>query len=185
MYVGIMFFIFVASVWKKGINGYDMRNKLEQIILYLKNTNVIVFILIGFVAMFVIARFMMAVLPPFAGAHPNMNPDGSEKISRDVYPFIAILISPIIETLIFQSLPHRLYRKYYPNKYWIYLFVSALFFGVVHRYSVYYMFATYVTGVFLLFYYDIASQRKENAVVVISIIHALINALAVLSVYYL
>ncbi len=158
--------------------------KVQQAIGYLKNTNVVVFILIGCMVMFVIGRLMMIILPPFAGAHPNINSNGSERISKEFYPFIAIFISPLVETLVFQALPHKLYRKYYPNKYFVYLFVSALFFGVVHRYSIYYMIATYVSGVFLLFYYDIAYQRKENAVVVLSIIHGLINALAVLSVYY-
>ncbi len=162
-----------------------INKKAQQAVLYLKNTNVIVFILIGFICMFLVGRLMMAVLPPFAGDHPNMNPDGSERISKELYTFIAIFISPFIETLIFQTLPHKLYRKYYPNKYFVYLFVSALFFGVAHRYSIYYMIAAYVPGIFLLFYYDIAYQRKENAVIVLSIIHGLINTLAVLSAYYL
>ncbi len=162
-----------------------MERYLKQAKVYLTQSHITIFILIGFTSIIVIGRLMMAILPPFAGVHPNMNPDGSEKIGKELYTFIAIFISPFIETLIFQTFPHKLYRKYYPNKYFIYLFGSALFFGVVHRYSIYYMIAAYVPGVFLLFYYDIAYQRKENAIVVISIIHGLINTLAVLSAYYL
>ncbi len=162
-----------------------MKKQLQQTILFLKSTHVLLFILIGFITMFAIARLMMAILPPFAGDHPQINPNGAQKIGKAYYSFIAIFISPFIETLIFQTLPHKLFRSYYPNKYFIYLLVSALFFGAAHHYSVSYMIGTYFTGVFLLFYYDIAYQRKENAIVVISFIHGLINALAILSAYYL
>jgi len=89
-----------------------------------------------------------------------------------------IILVPIIETLIFQTLIvsvicHLIIRprhNFYPA-----IFISAFAFSLNHSYSFYYMFMTFLAGIILAVAFYIARYRKFDATLTVILIHSIWN----------
>ena len=92
--------------------------------------------------------------------------------------FFGIILVPLIETLIFQSLIIsvicKLIKRARSNFYPAIVF-SAFAFSLNHSYNAYYMIYTFIVGTILAFAYYIARYRKESAVLLVFAIHATYN----------
>ncbi len=92
---------------------------------------------------------------------------------------MAVIYAPLIETLLFQMLPwfilskSKLVRRHRI----IAVVASALIFGVLHYYSVFYMIATFMIGMVFMWAYIVKNGKNPYWNVVL--LHAVWNALAI------
>jgi len=96
-----------------------------------------------------------------------------------------ILAAPLIETLIFQFLVIYLLLRFTRFPLWIVICISALIFGVLHYYSIFYVFYAFVMGIILAVAFVICKQKKGYfyAFWVVALIHSLFNAIIALLRY--
>ena len=110
-------------------------------------------------------------------------------VEEDKFSFLglftfAVVIAPLVETLIGQSLPIRLIQKYSARKpNIIALAVSAIIFSLMHfGYSIWYSLLTLPMGVLLAQAYIIFQERKESSFWVTCAIHSFRNLIAVITI---
>lgn len=95
--------------------------------------------------------------------------------------FVAVLLAPIIETFIGQSLPIKLIQKVLGEKFKVIaLFASAIIFSFGHfGYSIWYSIITLPMGFLLAETYLIFQKRKESSFWITSAVHSLRNLVGV------
>ena len=144
---------------------------------YLKNIKALNFILIGYASILLISIVFGLIAGSF-----NTNP----LYLRNKYLvfFSGVLIAPILETIIFQAIPFYFKNKYLRHKknFFLYLFLTPILF--IHNFNLAYILISYLVGLIFTFMYYVAHYRKENPIILISLIH-LINNLLVYCVRYL
>lgn len=137
----------------------------------------------AFFSIFFIFQFVTATIANY------INPElTSSKLQFDslLEEFVvAVVIAPIIETLIFQYaiIETLLNLKVHP---WISIIISALLFGVSHWYNPIYVIVLTVVGCILAYYY--VALRYQNGFTQISLvvlIHALFNTIVFLDKNFL
>lgn len=98
--------------------------------------------------------------------------------NRWVEMLVLLLVAPLLETLLFQSLIIELVCKFIKrprNSLYLALILSALAFALNHTYSISYFIFTFVGGLILALAYFAGRYRRENAVLLVFLIHALYN----------
>lgn len=91
---------------------------------------------------------------------------------------IAVILAPLLETLLFQSLIIEIICKIIkrPRKnICVAVFASSLAFALNHTYSVSYVIITFFVGIIFAIAYYLARYRKESAILLVFIIHAMYN----------
>jgi len=88
-----------------------------------------------------------------------------------------VIIAPIFETYINQSLPYFLLLKikYLDERRYLILLISALFFGVTHLYSMFYIFYAFFLGLALMGAYMIRISVDKRAFWLVAISHSIFN----------
>ena len=91
---------------------------------------------------------------------------------------IALIAAPILETLLFQTLiietVCKLFKKPRYNFYFA-IILSAVAFALNHTYNLQYVIFTFISGLVLSIAYYMARYRKENASIIVILIHFLYN----------
>ena len=98
----------------------------------------------------------------------------------------AIIIGPIFETLIFQTLLYEVAygRSMFRGRNWLFFILAPIPFGVIHIYSPSYMIHAYIVGMsFIIAYTFTAKINKKNPIVIVTIVHALRNLMALIFTY--
>ena len=92
---------------------------------------------------------------------------------------LIIVLAPIVETLLNQYLPFLLIQKWSltRNKYGLYIFTSAIVFGLCHTYSLRYMIFAFSVGLILGYTYFFYSKTPKIAFWSTTLIHSLRNGL--------
>ena len=141
-----------------------------KLIRYLKRVNTFRYILFGVVPIL----FTSIIISLLSNERPEVPFPNYGKLFLF---FVAVLVSPFIETILFQALPLIIIKKLVKHKYklWVYLSFSALIFMLFHPYSITYIIVTLVIGFIFAFFYYVATFRKEPAIILISIIHGIYN----------
>lgn len=92
----------------------------------------------------------------------------------------AVVISPFIETLIFQALvlnslkTHRIRLVFK-------ILVSAFSFGILHLiYNVMYGISAFIIGIILAYSFVVFERKNQNPIIVVTLIHSLINLLTLI-----
>lgn len=91
---------------------------------------------------------------------------------------IAVIVAPLIETLLFQSLIIEIICKIIKRprrNICIALIASSLAFGFNHTYSLSYFIITFFAGIILALAYYLGRYRKESAIILVFLIHAMYN----------
>ncbi len=91
---------------------------------------------------------------------------------------IAVIVAPLLETLLFQSLIIEIICKIIkrPRKnICIALLVSSLAFALNHTYSLSYFIISLCAGMILAVAYYLGRYRKENAIILVFLIHSIYN----------
>lgn len=101
--------------------------------------------------------------------------------------FLGIILSPVVETYIFQHLilvnSRRVFDTY-PVNYIFPIFLSAIAFAVMHLFSIYYMLDGFLIGIYLAFIYLFTLDKfdsKIKAFAVVWFVHFILNSIAILS----
>lgn len=91
---------------------------------------------------------------------------------------IAVIVAPLLETLLFQSLIIEIICKIIkrPRKnICIAVMVSSLAFALNHTYSLSYFIITLGAGMILAVAYYLGRYRKESAIILVALIHSIYN----------
>ncbi|MCL2415139.1 MAG: CPBP family glutamic-type intramembrane protease [Bacteroidales bacterium] len=99
---------------------------------------------------------------------------------------VVALIVPLTETLVNQFLVIYLLLRFTRFPLWIVICISALIFGVLHIYSVFYVFCAFVGGFIYAIAFVACKQKKGYfyAIWVVALIHGLYNGIIVLLRWY-
>lgn len=145
--------------------------KIHPLIGYLVRIPALVFILL-FLAASIVTGIITTFLP-----EPNVE-DLFAIEDKWMEVLFALIVIPLFETFIFQALIIELVCKFIKrprNKLYLALILSALAFAFNHSYSISYFLFTLVGGLILALAYFIGRYRRENAFLLVFIIHSLYN----------
>jgi len=158
---------------------------MVKIIRYLYRLNSISFILIGLIIL-ILASFIPSLLIP-EGSYRNPVVESITKDGPLALFLFGCVFAPFVETFLFQYLPFVFANLLFKHKkrLFFYLITASLFFGYLHDYNIFYFLAGCLIGFILCFFFYIAKQRKQSALILITIIHALNNLFAFLITIYL
>ncbi len=138
----------------------------------------LLFLLAGYATM--IALIPIAAVLEMSGAVQQLieppNPSNLEELP------LAVIIAPIIETLIFQHLVFLIFRKWIhiKNKYGWAILVSSILFGLGHMYNVIYIIFAFLQGLTLAYCYYFYKRNIVKAFWSTAIVHAIHNGMVVL-----
>ncbi len=98
--------------------------------------------------------------------------------------FIAIIIIPVVETLIFQTLIFYICKeKLKIRNFLLIVFLSAFAFGIYHFYDLTYILYGFTSGVVFALGYGIFRRINFHPILIVSLAHAIVNGIAVLARY--
>jgi uncharacterized protein len=101
-------------------------------------------------------------------------PDGKE--SPIIYFVSSVILAPILETFLFQSLPYKFFKKIKNGgNETALLLISASLFGLYHFYSLFYMLYTFLMGLALMYGYLKRVESDKCAFWLIVISHSIFN----------
>jgi len=103
-------------------------------------------------------------------------------LSIDWQIFIAALIAPIIETLLFQTLIILGLRKIgcFRSRMSLVVIISAIIFGIAHTYNVIYVIYAFLMGLILAYSYNAYIEKSDSSFLVVVMIHSIRNVLALI-----
>lgn len=131
-----------------------------------------------FILIFLCPSMILGAITTFL---PEPDMAGSPAVESIVLELlIAVVLAPLLETLLFQSLIIEIICRFIkrPRKnIWISVIASSLAFSLNHAYSISYVVITFFAGVILAIAYYLGRYRKEGPIVLIFLIHSIYNLL--------
>jgi len=153
-----------------------IKNKVASIYCYFKNCNKVLFIFL----MFVLSILLTIVLSPLFDLFDiTILPSSGveEHTDNKMHEFTtAVIIAPLVETLIFQILLIEFLYLTKIGKRKI-VILSAIIFSITHYYSIGYIFYAFSMGVIFSYSY-IIRENTVNAFLTVYAIHVLRNTVA-------
>jgi hypothetical protein len=103
------------------------------------------------------------------------SPSGGKNIY--ILFFTVVILSPIIETYIYQSLPYRYLNRivFLKERKYLILIISALFFGLSHFYSLFYVIYGFFMGLGFMYSYMVRIRTDNRTFYLIAMCHSLVN----------
>jgi len=100
-----------------------------------------------------------------------------EEINVIILFFTTIVVSPLFETFLNQYLPYYLLNKikYLRERSYLILLSSAIIFGLVHFYSLFYIVYAFLIGLILMYGYMVRIRIDNKTFYLITICHSLLN----------
>ncbi len=147
------------------------RFKLIPSVNYLIKAPVYIFILI-----FLLPSVVLGAITTFLPEPDMTGSFTTDSIVLDL--LIAVIVVPIIETLLFQSLIIEVICKIImrPRRnICIAVFASSLAFALNHTYSISYVIFAFFAGIIYALAYYLGRYRKEGAIILVFILHAMDN----------
>ncbi len=142
--------------------------------------NVFLFFGIAFLLL-VFSNLALSYFFPFGTSNSSVN--YIERFGKIVTFLMAVIWSPAMETLLYQAGIIHIIKAFVAKtrySFIISVFVSSLAFGLSHPYSLTYVFAAFVAGLILAATYFISLYRKQNAFLLVFLLHALNNLIGLL-----
>jgi hypothetical protein len=150
---------------------------MNRINAFLTRVNVFIFILLNVLAVLIIQKLIL--LLPFSA---NLTlPDEIKSLQNERISFfiLVIIVGPLFETTIFQfliiKLIHKGLMKLKVKSMLIPILVSSILFGISHCYNMDYMIIGFFIGLIFATAFAISLKRRENAIIIVFFIHALVN----------
>ncbi len=150
----------------------------REIIRLLLNANTVVFFTIS---------VLLTIFSPYIISFLNLNGSGKsfaeindlQKIGEIEFFVISILIVPVLETVIFQSILLNvaiwLLKKIKYNRFYIPIIFSGVIFGLSHLYNLNYLISASIMGLVFAFTYRIFMVRKGSPFLIVTGIHSISN----------
>ena len=155
----------------------NINDKINKLNFRLQNTNRLNFVLIVTLVLFAIAFILSYVFGYLRDYDiPLINFPDQEKTTVLLF-FSSVILIPLIETFLNQFLPYYLLIKvkYLREKSYLILLISAVFFGVLHFYSVFYIIFGFLLGLVFMYGYMVRIKTDNKTFYLIAITHALFN----------
>lgn len=92
-----------------------------------------------------------------------------------------LIIAPVIETLVFQTLFFAIYKRFKIKRELIVL-SSGLAFGFLHNYSIFYIINAAIIGFIFMYFYILRSEADEKPFISNVLAHSLSNAIVIIAV---
>lgn len=134
---------------------------------------------IKYILIFLVPTLLLAAITTFLPEPESAGYWKTDNIVIDL--LIAVIAVPIIETLLFQSLIIEIICKIVKRPWkniWIAVLASSLAFALNHTYSFLYVLITFLVGIIYALAYYLGRYRKEDAIILVFILHAMDNFLA-------
>jgi uncharacterized protein len=151
--------------------------RLERINISFNRLGSISFVLVVTSILFIIA-FSSNIILGFIKQNDHIFFELQSKEKSFVFIYIVPLIfAPVFETFLGQALPYYLLKKvsFISQKSSLILIASAIIFGLLHFYSLFYMIYAFLIGLVLMYAYMVRVKNHKNAFLLVAICHALLN----------
>jgi len=132
-----------------------------------------------YILVFLCPSLLLGAITTFLPEPDMTGSFSTESIVLDL--LIAVIVVPLLETLLFQSLIVEIICKIIkrPRKnLYIAVIVSSLAFALNHTYSLSYVIFAFFVGVIYALAYYLGRYRKEGAIILVFILHAMDNLLS-------
>lgn len=158
-----------------------MRNRIKQ-------TSVLRYY-ISSISFSVMATLIIGyIVEKIGGNIDNENP--VDNFPLPLLLFVSVFLAPILETFLYQYLPYKLFKYLGINmdkKIGVIslISISSSLFGLSHPFSILYVVYTFIIGIVLMCVFYISyhyRSNRDNAFVLVVLIHSIINLLAFLGV---
>jgi hypothetical protein len=95
---------------------------------------------------------------------------------------ISVLVAPFFETWTAQSLPYKLLNKitFFNKRNYLIILISAVFFGLNHFHSLFYMIYGFILGIVIMYAYMTRIKADTKTFYLIVITHGLFNLIVFL-----
>jgi hypothetical protein len=141
---------------------------------------IIKFTLVVFIFSILISM-IFGLISDFIGLKDILLSDKPGIKGRNIYfhGIILVIVIPLIETLIFQSIPYFILTQfdYLKKRSWVIITLPAFLFGLSHYYSLLYILHTTCLGAIFMYAY-ILRRKKNDSFTAVSLIHLLRNLTA-------
>jgi uncharacterized protein len=154
-----------------------IKERLRKITIYLKELKGITFVLV-ITSLLYFVSFCSNIVLGFINQKDLNFVDLQGKENSIVFLFITpVILAPIFETFLGQSLPYYLLKKinYLNERSYLILIVSALIFGLLHFYSLFYIIYAFFLGLILSYGYMLRVKNDKRTFILIAICHSLLN----------
>ena len=94
----------------------------------------------------------------------------------------ALILAPILETLVFQTLFFSIFRRF-KMKGWIIALLSGIAFGAFHNYSLFYIIGTAPIGFIFTYMYVLRAEIDNKPLVSTMIAHFTINLIVIIATF--
>lgn len=155
--------------WLFKSNRYFLKNSFQK--------NILVFYLLQY-AIVILSMPVIYLVEQLFGE----DNDGPKLKGLTMF-IVAVIIAPQFETLFAQALAHKV-GQYLKLKSTYIILLSALWFGLMHFYSLQYVILTFTIGLVLAYAYYLYQSSFRKAFWFVAAIHALHNLTSVLIVYF-
>ena len=159
-----------------------IKDRILRVHNYLYKTDVVTFIL----CIILIQYLSVIILSPVIMLFPDNNgaaPFDPEESKRRML-IVGVIIAPLIETLLYQKIVIDICDKikFFYNRKFIGILISAVIFGSIHTYSPQYMLHMFVVGSIWAYAYTVYKDKKKHPYWVVCCIHAINNFIALMLV---
>lgn len=94
---------------------------------------------------------------------------------------VGVLIAPLLETLLFWSVPYWLYKTILKESHKVFFILfSATLFAISHFYGIMYMISMFSIAILLWSAYFSSTNRHESSILNVTLIHLLHNCIVLL-----
>jgi len=110
-----------------------------------------------------------------------------EHFGKALTILVVVVFGPVFETILYQSLIIHIIKAFVPKirySFFISIFISSFVFGLSHPYSLLYFLGATLYGVILATVYYVSLFRKQSAFLLVFLLHATINFLALFMFLY-
>lgn len=140
---------------------------------YIKNINFFYYIIFTSILQIIIS-YIFGIVAEFLNINDALKGVDFSKLSNLEIFTIAVIIIPLIETLIFQYFIINIWIYTKKNIY-IGIFLSSMFFAISHAYNIIYVINMFIMGLILAYSFVLSKNRKWKAFWVVYSIHSLYN----------
>jgi uncharacterized protein len=155
----------------------NLKDNLQKLNVKLRKTNRLAFVIIITLTLFTEAYILSYVFGYFRDSDITLiNFPDQEKTPVMLF-FSSVILIPLLETFLNQFLPYFLLNKvrYLHERSYLILLMSAIFFGGLHFYSMFYIIFGFLLGLVFMYGYMVRIKSDNKTFYLIAATHSLFN----------
>jgi hypothetical protein len=167
-------------------------SRIKKIRDYIENMETVKYVLLMACVGYACSIILLNIVYFIKGVNfSQLGKSGYKNIFEEI--LYAIVLAPLIETFIFQSLVFTVSRQFQwlKDREILTILISATCFGLAHAiyniyyaiYNIYYAISGFVVGIILAYSFSIYTKKKENEYIVVTLIHSFLNMISIIFSY--